>query len=72
MSGRPFREMTHEEWKIINKVVVGVELQEVPKPEYKGTNKGKTKKGTRELRGLQSSFNHEGSSRKRREEKIVK
>ena len=70
--GRPFSEMTLEEWKIINKVVVGVELQEVPKPDYKGTNRGKNKKGTRELRGLQSSFNDEGSSRNRREKKIVK
>ena len=72
MCGRPVKEMTHEEWKIINKVVEGVGIQEVSKLEYKGTNRGKSKKGMRELRGLQSSFNYEGTSRKMREVKIVR
>ena len=64
--------MTHEEWKIINKVVEGVEIQEVPKLKYKGTNRGTTKKGMRELKGLQSSFNYEGTNRKTRELKLVR
>ena len=70
--GKTVKEMTHEEWKIINKVVEGVEIQEVPKLKYKGTNRGKTKKGMRELKGLQSSFNYEGTNRKTRELKLVR
>ena len=70
--GRPLQSMTHEEWKIINRVVEGVELQEIPRSDYKGTNRGKLKKGVRELRGLQSSINYGSKSRKAREPKIVK
>ena len=65
MCGRPVKEMTHEEWKVITKVVEGVEIQEVPKTEYKHTNRGKSKKGMRELRELQNSFNNKGTSRKK-------
>ena len=64
--------MTHEEWKIINKVVEGVEIQEVSKLEYKGTSRGKSKKGLRELRGPQSNFNYEGATKKIRALKIVR
>ena len=72
LNGRLLKKMSHEEWKIINKVVEGAEIQEVPIPKYKGTNRGKTKKGMRELRGLQISLNYESSSRKMRETKIIK
>ena len=65
--GRLVRDMTHEEWKIVNRVVEGVEIKETSRLQHKGTNRGKEKKGMRELRGLQSSINYERKSRKDRE-----
>ena len=70
MCGRPLKSMTHEEWKIINRVVEGVKMQEISRLEYKGTNRGKTKKRLRELRGLQSSINYVSKTRKIREIKF--
>ena len=70
--GGPVRALTHEEWKIINSVVEGVQMQEIARLEYNGMNRGKKKKRMRELRGLQSSINYESNSRKTRELKTAR
>ena len=61
---RPLQSITHDEWKIINRAVEGVEIQEISRSDYKGTNRGKLKKGQRELRRLKSSINYGSKSRK--------
>ena len=57
---------SYEEWKVICSVVEGVRREEVPRLEYKGTNKGKSKKGLWELRNLESSVNYDGKDEKSR------
>ena len=51
---------------VINRVVEGVEMQEISRLEYKGTNRGKKKKVMRELHRLHS-INYESTSRKTQE-----
>lgn len=52
MSDSSIKSFTREEWKVLSKAVEGVSREVDLRSSYKGTNKGKSKKGIREIRKL--------------------